>query len=367
MKRLLLTFLGIFTFFSINAFSQSPVNIFETFEGGVVPQGWHLTGFFIDNSMNHTTGGTYSARSSQGAPPQNNFLRSPKFSVLAGENIVITFYAQRTGGGQNPWANVRIKGNTYDYSFDTTTISNTTWQQFRYETGTISTSDSVYIYFYCNTNPGSQRAIFDDISIEKSHILPGAPSAPTSLVANASSFNNINLNWADNSINESAFIIERRMEGEPTWSFVDSVSQNVISYSDINLNSNTLYHYRVYAKNSVGPSHYSNEASDTTFTLTNLTGNINTPAKYNLYNNYPNPFNPSTKIKFDIPASNGFSNVRLNVFDMSGREVSNLVNGQLNPGSYEFEFSANGLTSGVYFYRLSTDNFVDTKKMILIK
>ena len=91
------------------------------------------------------------------------------------------------------------------------------------------------------------------------------------------------------------------------------------------------------------------------------------PERFSLSQNYPNPFNPSTKIKFDIPAANGNSNVKLLVFDAAGREVSTLINNQLSPGSYEMEFSAKNLTSGLYFYRLETDNFVDTKKMILVK
>ncbi len=133
------------------------------------------------------------------------------------------------------------------------------------------------------------------------------------------------------------------------------------------LNGNTVYFWRVNARNGMGTSPF----SGIFFFTTTMTGVVNVsseiPGRYGLYNNYPNPFNPTTKIKFDIPASNKSSNVRLTVFDASGREVSTLINSQIAPGSYEFQFSANNLTSGVYFYRLSTDNFVDTKKMILLK
>jgi hypothetical protein len=367
MKYLKIFFGGLLFFISLNCYSQSPVNVFETFESGVIPANWVMNGFFIDNTLNHTPGGSFSARSSQGAPPQNNYLRSTKFSVLAGEKIELVFFALRTGGGQNPWASVRIKGTNFDHSFDTVVISNTTWQSYRFDIDPIPANDSVYIFFYCNTNPGSQRAIFDDISIVKSVILPGVPSQPSALLAVASGPDAIGLNWIDNSTNEINFIIERRVEGSPLWSAIDSVSQDVTSYSDSFLNPNTVYHYRVYAKNLIGNSSYSNEAYDTTFTITNLTHDPSVPQMFRLANNYPNPFNPTTKIKFDIPASNKSSNVRLTVFDASGREVSTLINSQIAPGSYEFQFSANNLTSGVYFYRLSTDNFVDTKKMILLK
>jgi hypothetical protein len=88
------------------------------------------------------------------------------------------------------------------------------------------------------------------------------------------------------------------------------------------------------------------------------------PEGFSLSQNYPNPFNPSTKIKFALPNS---SIVKLAVYDMLGREVSSLVNEQLQPGTYEYEFEASGLNSGVYFYKIESNNFTETKKMLLIK
>ena len=88
------------------------------------------------------------------------------------------------------------------------------------------------------------------------------------------------------------------------------------------------------------------------------------PEKYTLSQNYPNPFNPSTNIRYEIP-KNEF--VKLIVFDALGREVETLVNEKQNSGTYEATFDASQYSSGVYFYRLTTDNFSDTKKMLLIK
>ena len=90
----------------------------------------------------------------------------------------------------------------------------------------------------------------------------------------------------------------------------------------------------------------------------------NVPERYNLNQNYPNPFNPSTKIGFAIP-KNGL--VKISVYDILGREVSKLVNSNLTAGSYVVDFNGAGLNSGIYFYRIEADGFVETKKMLLIK
>jgi uncharacterized delta-60 repeat protein len=88
------------------------------------------------------------------------------------------------------------------------------------------------------------------------------------------------------------------------------------------------------------------------------------PDKFNLYQNYPNPFNPTTKIKFDLPKA---SNVMLRVFNSIGQLQGDYSLGNLTPASYEYSLSMNGLSSGVYFYQLVTNENVQTKKMMLIK
>ena len=91
---------------------------------------------------------------------------------------------------------------------------------------------------------------------------------------------------------------------------------------------------------------------------------VKVPTTFALHQNYPNPFNPKTKIKYEI-AKNGF--VNLKVFDVLGREIKTLVNENKNVGVYEIEFEANNLNSGIYFYKLTTNNFSEMKKMILVK
>jgi hypothetical protein len=94
----------------------------------------------------------------------------------------------------------------------------------------------------------------------------------------------------------------------------------------------------------------------------NLEANI--PNDITLYYNYPNPFNPSTAIRFSIPEE---TFVTLKVFNTLGEEITTLINENIISGNYEVEFDAIGLPSGIYFYRLQVGGFVDTKKMILLK
>ena len=88
------------------------------------------------------------------------------------------------------------------------------------------------------------------------------------------------------------------------------------------------------------------------------------PVEYKLLNNYPNPFNPSTVISYQLPAN---SPVTLKIFDVLGREIATLVNKQQQPGNYKINFNANNLASGIYFYMLKAGNFIQTKKMILLR
>lgn len=93
------------------------------------------------------------------------------------------------------------------------------------------------------------------------------------------------------------------------------------------------------------------------------TGN-EVPSGFSLEQNYPNPFNPVTNIKFSIPKA-GF--VNLKVYDVTGREVAKLVDQNLNAGTFNYDFDASFLSSGIYFYSLSADGYNNVKKMILVK
>lgn len=92
--------------------------------------------------------------------------------------------------------------------------------------------------------------------------------------------------------------------------------------------------------------------------------NISTPTEYYLKQNYPNPFNPTTTIRFSIPSA---TFVQLKVYNILGNEIATIVNEQLPAGNYSVEYDEANLSSGIYFYTLTTNDFSETKKMTLVK
>jgi len=136
------------------------------------------------------------------------------------------------------------------------------------------------------------------------------------------------------------------------------------------LTLNTKYFWRVNAVNVSGTGLWSSVWNFRTSSVgINISG-TEIPSAYSLSQNYPNPFNPTTKIRFAIPkASVGqtFLFVTLKVYDIMGKEISTLVNEQLAPGTYETTFDGSALSTGTYFYKLTTGDFSATKKLTLLK
>ncbi len=185
----------------------------------------------------------------------------------------------------------------------------------------------------------------------------------------------ITLHWQTaTEVNNYGFEVERCEKQEArsvTWKTVGFVaghgnSNSVKEYLFVDESvSGGKYSYRLKQIDNDGSFSYSDEIIVETLHVMSL------PTEYALYQNYPNPFNPVTTIKYSIPSNvNGeTSNTKLLIFDVLGNEVAVLVNEPKSPGNYEVQFEANkyGLSSGVYFYRISTDGFTSTKKLVLMK
>jgi len=128
--------------------------------------------------------------------------------------------------------------------------------------------------------------------------------------------------------------------------------------------NNITYFWRVNASNSLGTGPWSEIWSFTPQPtgINPIAGEI--PTVYYLYSNYPNPFNPSSTIRFDIPKA---SHVKITIYNNLGRMISELINKKLCAGRYEVDWNAHGNPSGIYFYKITTEEFTNVKKMILLK
>lgn len=176
------------------------------------------------------------------------------------------------------------------------------------------------------------------------------------------SSNNVKLNWATTSeINNSGFEIYRSELNKNDFVKVGFVSgkgntNEVTNYSfeDKKLNSGK-YEYKLKQIDYNGNYEF--------FSLNNSV-EVGNPGKYTLSQNYPNPFNPVTKIDFTLPMN---SKVKIIVYDITGKVISTLVNETKSAGFHTLEFNASNLSSGVYFYMMTAENFKDIKKLTVIK
>lgn len=193
-----------------------------------------------------------------------------------------------------------------------------------------------------------------------------APVELASFTANINK-NNVDLNWSTVSEeNNVGFDIERKLVSSTTWSKVGNVSGNgtsneVHNYTFADRNVTTgKYNYRLKQIDYNGNFEY--------YQLSSFV-DIGIPAKFDMSQNYPNPFNPTTKINYDLPFD---SKVSIRLFDMTGKEVAQIVNATQTAGYYTAQFNGSNLASGVYFYNIIAEGgnaakFVTTKKMVLVK
>jgi hypothetical protein len=141
------------------------------------------------------------------------------------------------------------------------------------------------------------------------------------------------------------------------------VTDTTVTLSD-SLESNTLYYWRVRGKNEAGEGLFSQVAEFNTKISVDVKDDDKLPEAFALFQNYPNPFNPVTQIKYSIPE---YSYVTLTIYNLLGEAVIVLYEGVRQVGNYSVLFDGSGLVSGVYLYQLKAENFVETKKFLLIK
>jgi predicted GH43/DUF377 family glycosyl hydrolase len=175
-----------------------------------------------------------------------------------------------------------------------------------------------------------------------------------------------NISWSDV---EGALVAgEGNMNSDPLFIFEDSLFHLSEASPCINAgNPDPAYNDNDGTRNDIG---WCGGPEGIVTSLKNETTNSKMVSNdFILCSNYPNPFNPSTTIKYSIPfeENSELSIVKMIVYDILGRQVATLVNEKQKPGNYEVEWNANDQTSGVYFYRIHAGNFMETKKMVLLR
>ena len=218
-------------------------------------------------------------------------------------------------------------------------------------------------YCYTGTVIGRDTIIGSTGSLRDTVFKTWEAVAPVELSSFVSSISGreVTLAWTTSEeINNSGFDIERSALNTD-WTKIGFVQGNGTTneiknytYTDKNLNSGN-YNYRLKQIDFNGNFEYYNLGNEVI---------VNVPAQFSLYQNYPNPFNPSTKIDFEIPSD---GNVKISVYDNSGKLVSVITNGFRAAGYYTVDFNASNLSSGVYFYKLESNILSKVMKMSIIK
>lgn len=185
---------------------------------------------------------------------------------------------------------------------------------------------------------------------------------PSGLAAIQSSGPKVVLTWQDSSGSEEVFRIERKTGSGGTYEQIDSVGTNAATFTDSTVTAGQHYFYRVRGHNSYATSSYSNEVNLLVMTVAGDHSAM--PDSYGISQNYPNPFNPTTAIEYQLPEA-AFMEVK--VYDVMGRLVTTLVSGNRNAGYYKLTFDGSGLSTGIYFFRMSAGKFTQMRKMVLMK
>jgi hypothetical protein len=360
-KKLLFLLLPFFILTFSTSFAQILNEGFE--DPSFPPTGWHTKNILGGVAWMRANGGhtgSFSAIIGWEVTGGQDWLVTPQLNISSSDSL--KFWTRKFFNSNYPPDSLHILASTTDTAVTsfTTLLATYNVNDFPYGWTTQYAVDLsplagmvVYIAFK-HFDVNGNGMLIDDITIDEP--VPVELTSFTALVYES----DVTLSWITaTELNNSGFNVERR-NGNESWSNIGFVKghgttteKQSYTFVDENLVSG-IYNYRLKQIDNNGSFEYSNV----------IEVDLGIPMEFSLSQNYPNPFNPLTKITYSIPET---GNVSLIIFDLLGSEVAELVNGEIEAGYYAFNFYASNLPSGVYFYRLQAGDFVQTKKMVLLK
>ena len=361
-KKLLFLLLPFF----ILSFSTGSAQLLnEGFEGSTFPPtGWHtknILGGVAWMKANGGHSGLYSAIIGWEVTGGEDWLVTPSLNLSYGDSL--KFWTRKFFNSNYPPDTLHILVSTTDTAVTSFTVLVAAYNvnAFPYTWTTQYAVDltpfagmSVYIAFK-HFDVNGNGMLIDDITVEEP-----VPVELTSFIGLVSG-SDVILSWITaTELNNSGFCVERRTDKE-SWKNIGFVeghgsTTEMQSYSFVDKNPvSGIYNYRLKQVDFDGCFKYYYLNQEIEIAILNA---------YAISQNYPNPFNPSTKIKYSVPQS---SNVVIKVFDILGNEIETLVNEEKPAGTYQVNWNANNLPSGVYYYQLEAGTFIQTRKMLLLK
>ncbi len=188
------------------------------------------------------------------------------------------------------------------------------------------------------------------------------PQSPNGMKISETVNHSIKLQWHNRNTEDDSIVIGRKRTVGGSFGVIGEVASTDSVFIDTSTSAGTPYYYRlsVTMKDSTELQSFPIMLT----TVATFVRPLNVAVEFELYDNYPNPFNPSTTIRYALPYS---SNVALVVFNALGQQVATLVNGVQVAGYHEIQFNATNLASGVYFYRMQAGEFVRTRSFVVLR
>ncbi len=345
----------------LSSFSFGQNGDFESWTGGL-PDNWTTIGSGItvieETSVVYGSNSSASINLTTETQVDTDFRQN--FDVTNGMIYNFSVFIYHTDGG------VRVR--LYIDGFQTYSDPDTTggWQEVTSSyTATADETIEIGLRFYDKAPAfdGAEIIYIDDFTVNNG-ALPVELTTFSTLIVD----NNVVLNWETaTEVNNYGFNVERKYITQiasnlsDTWAKIgfiegngNSNSPKYYSYTDNAIEASGKYLYRLKQIDIDGSFEYSDVVEV----------NLGTPQVFELKQNFPNPFNPTTSIQFNLPQD---GHVRLSVFNIVGEEVRELLNNNIAAGYHSVNFDASSLNSGLYLYKIEAGNFVQIRKMMLVK